>query len=227
MYVRPQHARCCSLNIALLLIFVALILSACDWLDTNPPVPSPTPVPPAQQSPAATTLGVNSPNVGGRGLATPMPTQPGVRPCLATDLQAVAGWEGATGSMAGGVSFVNKSSTSCVLPGRPGIHLVDAEGNLLPVANLPFSKTPSASGAASAGAVVLRPGTRAFVFFVWSNWCGQAPGPYKVAVALPGEGGQITITARDPEGKPLDATPRCDSPDMTSTVSVGPFEPTR
>jgi hypothetical protein len=206
---------------ALCLVFAAVLLGGCDWLGNKLFSQQPTPVGSSQTStpggeptasPVSTAIGTTG---------TPGATPEGVRVCGAGDLQAVAGWEGATGSMAGGVSFVNKGRASCVLQGRPGIHLTDDEGNMLPVANLEFSGTPRAG---SLGPVVLRPGERAFVFFVWSNWCGESRGPFNLAVALPDEGGQITVPARNPEGKLLALTPRCDNPSVTSTISIGPFE---
>jgi hypothetical protein len=72
--------------------------------------------------------------------------------------------------------------------------------------------------------LIVKPGDTVYVYFVWRNWCGTAPGPYGLAVALPGEGGQLDVPALDPEGKPLTLAPRCDQPDATSVISIGPFE---
>jgi hypothetical protein len=199
---------------ALLLVLCALLLSACDLNNNNTPTPSPNGEP--------TQIG---------GLPSlPGTLPPSVRPCLAADFDAVAGYEGATGSMAGAVSLTNRSTTTCALSGRPGIHLTDAQGNLMPVANLEFNRgesdqtgqtpTPESDN----DALLVKPRETVYVFFVWSNWCGNAPGPYTLAVALPGEGGQLNVPALDPQGKPLTLTPRCDQPDATSTISIGPFE---
>jgi hypothetical protein len=130
--------------------------------------------------------------------------------------------------MAGGVSFINKGAAPCALEGRPGLHLIDANGALMPVADVEYEEQrgdgATASPPADGGPVVLQPGGKAFVYFVWRNWCGHAPGPFKVAVALPGEGGQLTVPVQDPQGAPVSTTPRCDDPGTASTISVGQFK---
>src|SRR5438132_3452008 len=127
----------------LLLSALSFALSACDW---------------GRQPPA-----------GGSG-ATPGSTidseatgQPQQALCVAADLRAVAGWQGAGGAMAGGVSFINKSAAACALQGRPGIHLLDANGGLMPVANLEYVEQSGGEGTtdnapANGGPVVLQPG---------------------------------------------------------------------
>jgi hypothetical protein len=150
-----------------------------------------------------------------------------VRSCEAGDLQAVAGWQDAVGAMSGAVAFTNGSDTSCALQGRPGIHLLDATGALMPVANVdldPFFGNPDVTPVAYAPVILLRPGEKSFVRFVWSNWCGTQKGPFQLAIALPGAGGQITVPARDATGNPLDTSPRCDATDVTSTISIGTFQ---
>ncbi len=171
-------------------------------------------------------MGVDRQRTAEAGLETVLPS---VQSCLAEDLKAVAGYQGATGSMAGGVSFTNVSATSCVLEGRPGIHVTDAKGSLMPVANLPFNGGAEGEGTPaptmeSKGPLVLRPGETAFVFFKWQNWCAHAQGPFTLAVALPGEGGQLNVPAQYPGGKPISTTPRCDQSDATSTIIIWPFE---
>jgi uncharacterized protein DUF4232 len=192
-----------------------LLLAACDW-GGQPP--------------------------GGGSNATPSPVlspqatgEIQQAPCIAADLRAVAGWQGAVGGMAGGVSFINKSDATCALRGRPGIHLVDANGGLMPVANVEYMEqpggdggegggTPDNSAAENSGPVVLGPGAKSFVYFEWRNWCGQAVGPFKLAVALPDAGGQLTVPVQDPQGAPLSSTPRCDDPGTASTISIGQFK---
>lgn len=199
-----------------LLTLFAFLLSACDFTQSGP-------------SGVATPGQATPPSSGEQATGLPGTSPPLVRGCLAGDFKAVAGYQGATGSMSGGVILINVSATPCTVQGRPGIHLTDAKGNLLPVANLQFNRDATANGTPttapnSAGPLLLESGATAFVFFVWSNWCGQAEGPFTLAVALPGEGGQLNVPAQDPEGKPLTSAPRCDQSDATSTISIGSFE---
>lgn len=195
-----------------LLILLALLLSACDL--GGQLFPSPSPAARASATPGST----RSP--------TGTPGETIDRPCGPADLTAIVGWQGATGSMAGAVSFINKSTTPCLVQGRPGLHLIDAQGNLMPVANLKYTReTPGPATPEDEGqTLILRPKEKAFVFFVWSNWCGGVKGPFKVVVAMPGEAGQVTAPALGPEGSPISTTPRCDNSEATSTISVGVFE---
>src|SRR5205823_5672239 len=100
--MRYRHIECA------LLVPVLLALSACNWQGGQAPA-TPTATPQEQIS--------LTPGAGNE-----------VPPCKAADLTAVAGWQGATGSMAGAVTFINKSAATCALQGRPGIHLLDSEG---------------------------------------------------------------------------------------------------
>jgi hypothetical protein len=192
-------------------LLVSLLLVALAACDLNP-VPFPTQPP---DNPTGTPA--MSPAVSGsRQPEGTTPSTPETRPCSRGDLQLVAGWLEADGVMQGAVTLINKSTTSCTLEGRPGIHLLDAGGRLMPVANLDLP--------AGTGSVELPPGDKAFVRFTWSNWCGSASGPYSVAVALPGRGGQVNVPGLDPQGRPLDITPRCDDANVSSTISVAEFQ---
>jgi hypothetical protein len=134
-------------------------------------------------------------------------------------MKGVAGWQGATGSLAGGVFLVNNGTESCTLQGRPGIHILGPDGAMLPITNV------QASGEATpcCAPVIVKPGSRTFASFVWRNWCGDAKGPFTLAVALPGEGGQLDIPVLDPSGTPVADTPRCDTTQEASTIAVGQF----
>jgi hypothetical protein len=120
--------------------------------------------------------------------------------------------------MAGAVSVMNMGEAICALEGRPGIHLLDAEGKLMPVANL--DQATEGDGER----LLLRAGEKAFVRFVWNNWCGTSAGPYSLAVGLPGAGGQITVPGLDPEGNKLTTTPRCTDREVSSTITVDRFQ---
>ena len=191
---------------SLLVLLVALLLAACDGnilpFPTPPaPGPSTTPAVSGDEPPAD---------------ATPRPSQ--APACSAYNLGAIAGWQRVRGTMAGAVSVTNTGEAACMLEGQPGIHVLDAEGNLMPVANL----NPATQGIRER--VLLRPGDKAFVRFVWANWCGSAAGPYSLAVALPGEGGQITVPGLDPEGNKLTTAPGCSDRAVSSTITVDQFQ---
>jgi hypothetical protein len=190
----------------LLFLVVALLLSACDGnivLFPTPPAPGPS----------------TTPAVSGDGLPADATSPPSQAPaCSAYKLGAIAGWQPVASAMAGAVSVTNTGEVTCTLEGRPGIHLLDAEGNLMPVANL----NPPREGRRER--LLLRPGERAFVRFVWSNWCGSADGPYSLAVALQGDGGQITIPGLDAEGNKLTIAPGCSDRGVSSTITVDKYQ---
>jgi hypothetical protein len=190
-----------SARLVSLLILCLLALPGCDLI----PGPSGTPVPlltPSAEPDASPTA------------ASQLP--PG---CLAGDMEGLAGWQGATGAMSGAVFLVNKGTEPCTLQGRPGIHIVGPNGAMLPITDVEMSgeSTPCCPP------VILVPGSRAIAGFVWRNWCGEAQGPFSLAVALPGEGGQLNVAVLDRSGTPVVDTPRCDNSQEASTIAVGQF----
>jgi hypothetical protein len=138
----------------------------------------------------------------------------GTPACTAGPLRAAAGWEGATGSLAGALTFTSRAAAPCSLAGYPTIQLVDRHGRPLRLAGDPRS------GKEAPPAVLLRRGQAARVQFAWLNWCGPNPGPVGVRVILP-RGGALTPTVEP--GTPRDLTPRCDAPASPSRLSAGPF----
>jgi hypothetical protein len=147
--------------------------------------------------------------------ARPTVVPPGTRACTADRLHATAGWEGATGSLAGWVRVTSRAGASCRLGGFPAIQLLDQQGRALP------TRTGRAGGSRVTG-VLVRPGTAATVTFVWSNWCGPNPGRVGLRVTLPGGG---TLLPAVQAGTPRGLVARCDAPGAPSTLSRGPFAP--
>ena len=91
------------------------------------------------------------------GLPTPKPVPPGTRPCTAADLAATADWQGATGSMAGGIVATNVGPTACVLDGSPGDVVIHAGATTMRTTYTgdarprPGRRDPVRSGAPGAG----------------------------------------------------------------------------
>jgi Protein of unknown function (DUF4232) len=154
-------------------------------------------------------------------------TDAGVRPCGTTDLTGSGRFQGATGSLAGGLSLVNNASTACVLPGHPRIQLVDAQGKALPVneqAAPLCNESRDTSACVPRSMVVVQPGQEARARLVWQNWCGPMPdGPITLEMSLLEPEGPLSVVL-EPAGAPLVDTPRCDTPDSPSTLLVGPLE---
>src|SRR5579883_3515106 len=108
--------------------------------------------------------------------------------CRGDEISArFSGWNGATGSLSGGVVFIDKASVPCVLQGNPDVHLLDATGHDLPIelgkysvqAALPVTLLPGVEDAAPHRP--LNPG-EASVGLTWSNWCDARTAPSYVSV---------------------------------------------
>ena len=153
----------------------------------------------------------------------------GVPPCSPTELTGTARWQGATGSLAGGISLVNTGSTACALPGSARVQLVDARGQVLPVTERQASDLCQApqntTGCQPQATVVVQSGQQATLRFVWQNWCGQMPiGPIALDVSLPAQSRPFSVPVVDAAGIPSVAAPRCVAPDSPSTLALGPVE---
>lgn len=146
--------------------------------------------------------------------ATPTSTTAALKPCRIVDLQAISGFQGATGSLAGGGTFTNRSAQACTLGGRPMVEILDGQGHPLPITYRATNDTGLP--------LILQPGQHAGSLMTWWNWCGQTPPfPLTMRIRLPGDPGQITIPMQAAGGVPLNDVPRCDVPGETSTFSVG------
>jgi len=139
-----------------------------------------------------------------------------VRPCSASDLDASAGWQGATGSMLGGVVFTNRSSDPCLLTGRPVVQIVDGQGEPLPVVQtIGRDESPGVL-------VIVQPQEQAFAsIHWWPQWCQPSPvPPLTLHLRLPG-GSELVAPVRN------GGTPRCDAPERMTTnsvINVGTFQ---
>lgn len=156
------------------------------------------------------------------GPSVPSTIPPGTPACSATSVSLEAGWQGATGSMAGSVRATNTGARACALAGPPkGVEL-RAGGTPLALA---FTATMQAGseGATPAPAVLLLPGGQAFAELVWTNWCGaQRPYVTAVGVTLPDGSGPVDAASVEPG---ITGVPRCDAPNTSSTLMAYAFQP--
>jgi hypothetical protein len=154
---------------------------------------------------------------GGKTWTRQYPPAPAAQACNADDLTGSASWQGATGSLDGGLMLFNVGSATCVLPGHVHLALVDAKGQTLPVA----------VGVPTGAGVALPPAWRGIVGLLWRNWChGSVRWPIAVRLALgAGAADHITVVVTAPDGQsPVPITARCDAPSAPSGLSVdGPW----
>jgi hypothetical protein len=182
------------------------------------------------RTPAGTKLNVTGPSTPSPATSMPAPTlapTPGpsgptpsstavpatAPPCHAGDLQAQGSWQGAGGSMAGGILFVNEGRQPCSVEGQPAVELFDQHGQRLHVVPPQPLVSP-----APAPPVVLAPHSRpASVLVQWFNWCGVDPGPVAARVSLPSDRESIAATP------PIGLIPHCNNATSPSTLDVGNF----
>ncbi len=143
----------------------------------------------------------------------PPPIPVGLPSCQAHDLAADAFWQGATGSMYGGVTFSARTSAACLMRDTLQIQPLGTHGSPLPIRIIHLTRN-------SAPSVVVEPGQRAAISLFWSNYCGPPPSyPLRVRITLPGGNGQLSVPVRN------GGVPRCDAPSYQSTLREGPVQP--
>lgn len=142
-------------------------------------------------------------------LALVVAAAPGCRP---GSLTAEASFQGATGSLLGGLEVMNVGPKPCALPERPTVRLSWA-GKTLNVRRVQLAARPVALR-------LLKPGAKAFARLQWSNWCGADMGMFRprLLVTL----GRVPAVLRVELHAPVTA-PRCDSSYEPSTLAVGRF----
>ena len=159
------------------------------------------------------------------GKPTPRPVPPGTRSCAAADLTATASWEGATGSMAGGIGVTNVSSTACVIDGPPKLVVILAGTTTMQTAYVAVDAAGPA-GTTPPGPGLLEPGDRGDWWLFWTNWCGNPLVPTDVLVTLPdGSGPLHAVPDTTISGAAVGLSrPRCDAPESPSSLTAMAFE---
>ncbi|HEX5506653.1 MAG TPA: DUF4232 domain-containing protein [Thermomicrobiales bacterium] len=112
------------------------------------------------------------------------------QPCRSGDLTASIAWNAGAGQRIGDITYTNRSLAPCALTGRPRVQVVDGQGHALGV--------PPAGGDAGAGngapGVILQPAQTALQSVRFGNWCGDRDAPQALAITLPRNGGQLTVS---------------------------------
>ena len=148
-------------------------------------------------------------------------------PCRAASLRAHLFLQGATGSLAGGVSLRNAGARPCALLGRPVVSFAGGAATVTKweVKPLPPTQvTPDVLADPLGSLRALEPGKSAAITVFWSNWCG----PHAIPTGDPGQlpatldlglASGTTVAIR------IANAPRCDAPQDPSTIAVTPFAP--
>jgi hypothetical protein len=128
--------------------------------------------------------------------------------CTTSDVQATGGpWSGAAGSRGADVTVKVKGTTSCLLPPRPVVAILDATGTVL-VQTRPVvaaSQPPLTAGAPASFSIIL------------SNWCdAKAKLPLRPALVL--ESGAVEIAGLSLATP--DDLPPCNGPGQPASLSA-------
>jgi hypothetical protein len=185
-------------RIAILVVFGALLVGACD----NAPSPSPNP----SVSTSAAPSGSMTPS---SGAPSPSPT---AAACSGTDIRATGGpWGGAAGSRGSDIVVENQGTAPCLLPAGPTIALVDASGTVL-------LSTPARAGSGPS----VGPGGTVGFSLVFGNWCAQgAQLPIHVRLALASDAVDITNLVVSSSGD----LPPCNGPGQPASLSTTEWQP--
>lgn len=131
--------------------------------------------------------------------------------CRASQLNATAGWQGATQSMLGGMTLTNTSNAVCSLPTGQPILRMKWQGRTLALAERRFAPPPGQR------VRILEPGAEATIFLQWWNYCGAA-----IDLKAP-----PTVSLRFRDGLAVAAlaarqwgVPYCNGPRAPSTIYV-------
>lgn len=188
----------------------------------------------------ATAAGVLAFGAGGSSGEIPwLPTRPNIgpanpplaAPCTASQLKASLFMQGASMSLVGGISILNRSAQRCALVGRPKLSFSGAtakwrESRFHAQSVEPIQFDPLAPSRGTLRA--LRPGEHVSVNLWWSNWCGRGsrsggdPGlpPAAMVLTAPG-GGSLRLHNEDHRlGAPV-----CNGVGVPSTLQAGDFTP--
>jgi hypothetical protein len=142
--------------------------------------------------------------------------------CRAQDLKAVLDLEGRNAEVVGSVILTMEGKGSCTLEGTATVAIVDGQGTLLPVPQMPgqpwWAQGPS-TPPPGWPSVTLSRGDRARARVRWTNWCIPSERPQTWSLQLPAAGGTIQVI------DPKQSAPGCTDPSSPSTIEVGPFEP--
>jgi hypothetical protein len=179
----PQRA-------ALLAVLVTVLLAACGANASPSPTASP----------------------GQTGLAPTTVTSPGAQACASADIKATGGpWGGAAGSRGADVSVQNVGASSCLLPARPSVSLVDPAGTAL------LASEPAPQG----GGPTIGPGETLGFSLVFSNWCDRAVGlPLHLRLALADGAAEID----SPSVATADELPPCNGAGQPAALSTIDWE---
>jgi hypothetical protein len=142
--------------------------------------------------------------------------------CTASDLDAMGGWQGATQTMLGGISFTNVSKSACTMYGFPSVELIDEQGAVVKERTLHGVSPASSTWTDKAHIFAVPPGKPDQAFIPLQFSCeGPVPDVRTVRVVL----SDGTYLYAKPGGDPWTVESCVQGVSGPSTLSEGPVQP--
>ena len=120
------------------------------------------------------------------------------------------------GAITGAVRTTNIGAASCTLDGPPANIELRGAGLLSIGFRAVNAPAPGTESFTAPGPALLEPGTQAYAWLFWDNWCGTTGYTVDMHVTLPDGGGVLNLAIGD-------AYPRCNAPNTGSGVSAWRF----
>jgi hypothetical protein len=147
--------------------------------------------------------------------ATSAASAPTLAPCRASQLKLAGSFQGATQSLRGSLTLLNRNGSACALPASPSRVSLQIGKRLLPVVTVPMARSLWPPGAPTR-LLPARGGVNIAV--QWRNWCGKPRGYFRLKVGL-----TIYRAQTRRLGVGLVRTPVCVARRLKSTVAVSRF----
>ena len=140
---------------------------------------------------------------------------PALARCQAPQLKLAGSLQGATQSLGGSLTLLNRSDRPCALPALPRRVSLQIGAKVLPVLTVPLARGLWPPGVRTRS---LPAHAGANVAIQWRNWCGEPRGNVHLKVGL-----TIYRSATRRAGVGLVRTPVCVARRMSSRVAVSGF----
>lgn len=147
--------------------------------------------------------------------ATSAASAPALAHCRASQVKLSGGLQGATQSLYGSLTLLNRSGQACALPAAPRRVTLQIDTQVLPALTVPLARALWPAGAPTR---TLPAHGRVLVAVQWRNWCGRPRGNVHLKVGL-----TIFNSETRRIGVGLVRTPVCVQRRLSSRVGVSGF----
>lgn len=148
--------------------------------------------------------------------ATPNPEE--AEDCDLPSLTGAATWEVIDSVVKGDITLFKVTTGTCRVKTQASYILKDASGTQLDV------QIEVAAPEAGLEMLALKPGKKAYATAEWTNFCGQATGPFQLIISMDGFSGTEDVTVAGPGGTQMTTPPACTDEGAPSLLTIGYFQ---